>query len=195
MKKQDGLFDPFRKRKRAQQTKEIFEPFQTWTAKDFLKGYFEVLDNDDGIACTLAPGSSEERCVYKVEGATDYEIDNIYEHDTNYSFNLNGSRAFMLGLSAFFVSHGVKFPEYCDWHFEGVEIRPPRSAAGPAGVKRRGGQADPAEGGEAAGDGKNAKKAPPRSSTVAQALRERLASQGSPKEEADTEVATKRVRR
>ncbi len=130
-----------------------------------------------------------------MEGATDYEIDNIYEHDTNYSFNLNGSRAFMLGLSAFFVSHGVKFPEYCDWHFEGVEIRPPRSAAGPAGVKRRGGQADPAEGGEAAGDGKNAKKAPPRSSTVAQALRERLASQGSPKEEADTEVATKRVRR
>ena len=102
----------------------------------------------------------------------------------------------MRGLSAFFVSHGVQFPAKSAWHFEGVEIRakPTKSAAGSAGVKRRGGAADPAEGGEAAGDGKSPKKAP-RTSTVGQALRARLASQGSPKEEADTEVAKNRLRR
>ncbi len=52
-------------------------------AKDFLKGYFVVLDNDEGIVCMLAIGSLGQRWIYKVEGAADYHIDNIYDHDTD----------------------------------------------------------------------------------------------------------------
>ena len=51
------------------QTKEVFEPFKDWTSTDFLKGYYEVLPNDEGIACTLLPPDEQgERRIYKVDG-------------------------------------------------------------------------------------------------------------------------------
>ena len=51
VKMQEDVFGPCRQR--ALETHEKFEPFKKWTATDFLKGYYLVLDNNGGIACTL----------------------------------------------------------------------------------------------------------------------------------------------
>ena len=51
VKMQEDLFGPCRQR--AVETHDGFEPFKKWTATDVLKGYYQVLDDNEGIACTL----------------------------------------------------------------------------------------------------------------------------------------------
>ena len=168
LKSQEDLFVPCRQR--AVQTKEVFEPFKDWTSTDFLKGYYEVLPNDEGIACTLLPPNGQgERRIYKVEGATEYYVKSPYEYDTDYSFKLQGQLARMSGLSDFFRQQGVTFPEMCEWQFHGLKLRSTNAAD-----KRRRGDAASIEGGEAAGSDNTPSKGP-RTSTVAHALRARLA--------------------
>ena len=100
------------------QTKEVFEPFKDWTSTDFLKGYYEVLPNGEGIACTLLPPDEQgEKRIYKVDGATEYYVKSPYEYDTDYSFKLQGQLARMSGLPDFFRQQGVTFPEMCEWQF------------------------------------------------------------------------------
>ena len=68
-----------------------------------MKGYYEVLPNDEGIDCTLLPPDGQgERRIYMVEGATEYYVKSPYEYDTDYSFKLQGQLARMRGLSDFF---------------------------------------------------------------------------------------------
>ena len=118
---QEDLFAP--SKQRAMETLNGFEPFQTWTAKDFLKGYYQVLDDNKGIACTLSPPGSNTRVIYKVDGATDYYVNNPYEPDSDYSFMLSGGRARMSALSGYFLQKGVTFPELTEWKFHGLELR------------------------------------------------------------------------
>ena len=59
---QEDLFAP--SKQRAMETLNGFEPFRTWTDKDFLKGYYQVLDDNKGIACTLSPPGSNT-CVIR----------------------------------------------------------------------------------------------------------------------------------
>ena len=73
-------------------------------------GYYEVLDDNKGIACTLSPPGSNTRVIYKVDGATDYYINNQYEPDSDYSFMLSGGRARMSGLSGYFLENGGHLP-------------------------------------------------------------------------------------
>ena len=80
---QEDLFAPCKQR--ATETMNGFEPFQNWTASDFLKGYYQVLDDDEGIACTLLPPDAQgEPVIYKVDGATDYYVNSPYEPDSDY---------------------------------------------------------------------------------------------------------------
>ena len=50
-----------------------------------------MLDDNEGIACTLLPPDAQgEPVIYKVDGATDYYVNNPYEPDSDYSFMLSG---------------------------------------------------------------------------------------------------------
>ena len=69
-----------------------FKPFKAWTATDFLKGDYKVLDDHEGIACTLLPPDGPgETVVYKVDGASDYHVNSPYAPDSHYSFMLSGA--------------------------------------------------------------------------------------------------------
>ena len=64
---QEDLFGPCKQR--AMETRSGFKPFEKWTAADFLKGYYKVLDDNEGIACTrLPPDGPGETVIYKVDG-------------------------------------------------------------------------------------------------------------------------------
>ena len=102
-------------------------------------------------------------------GATEYYVKSPYEYDTDYSFKLQGQLARMSGLSDFFRQQGVTFPEMCEWQSHGLELRS-TDATG----KRRRDDAASTEGGEAAGSDNTPSKGP-RTSTIAHALRARLA--------------------
>ena len=126
VKMQEDLFGPCRQR--ALETHDGFEPFKQWTSTDFLKGYYQVLDDNGGIACTLSPPASYvggTRIIYKMDGATDYYVNNPYEPDSDYSFMLSGGRARMSGLSGYFLEKGITFPELAEWKFHGLELRGP----------------------------------------------------------------------
>ena len=118
---QEDLYAPCKQR--AMETLSGFEPFQTWTATDFLKGYYQVLDDNKGIACTLLPPAVPETVIYKVDGATDYYVNNPYEPDSDYSFMLSGGRARMSGLSGYFLEKGITFPELTEWKFHVLELK------------------------------------------------------------------------
>ena len=165
---QEDLFAPCHQR--ATETMNGFEPFQNWTASDFLKGYYQVLDDNEGIACTLLPPDAQgEPVIYKVDGATDYYVNNPYEPDSDYSFMLAGGRARMAGLSGYFVEKGITFPELTEWKFHGLEFRTPE----PQGKRRRADDDNGFEPSAASGDNTPCKGA--RTSTVAAALRHQLA--------------------
>ena len=70
-------------------------------------GYYQVLDDYTGIACTPSPPGSNTCVIYKVDGATDYYVNNPYEPDSDYSFMLSGGRARMSGLSGYFQEKGI----------------------------------------------------------------------------------------
>ena len=168
VKMQEDVFGPCRQR--ALETHEKFEPFKKWTATDFLKGYYLVLDNNGGIACTLPPPDEQGGpVIYKVDGATDYYVNNPYEPDSDYSFMLAGGRARMAGLSGYFVEQGITFPELTDWKFHGLEFKTPEAQ----GKRRRPDDDNGFEPSAASGDITPNKGA--RTSTVAAALRHRLA--------------------
>ena len=50
---QEDLYGPCHQR--AMETLQGFKPFEQWTAKHFLHGYYTVLEDNKGIACTLSP--------------------------------------------------------------------------------------------------------------------------------------------
>ena len=155
---------------RATETMNGFESFfQNWTASDFLKGYYQVLDDNEGIACTLLPPAQGGPVIYKVDGATDYYVNNPYEPYSDYSFMLAGGRARMAGLSGYFVEKGITFPELTEWKFHGLEFRTPE----PQGKRRKGDDDNGFEPSAASGDSTPSKGA--RTSTVAAASRHRLA--------------------
>ena len=129
-----------------------------------------MLDDNEGIACTLLPPDAQgEPVIYKVDGATDYYVNNPYEPDSDYSFMLAGGRARMAGLSGYFVEKGITFPELTEWKFHGLEFRTPE----PQGKRRRDDDDNGFEPSAASGDNTPCKGA--RTSTVAAALRHRLA--------------------
>ena len=163
---QEDLFAPCKQR--AMETLIGFKPFEAWTATDFLKGYYQVLDDNKGIACTLSPPGSNTRVIYKVDGATDYYVNNPYEPDSDYSFMLSGGRARMSGLSGYFLEKGITFPELTEWKFHGLELR----GAEAHGKRRRADDDNGFEPSAASGDITPSKGA--RTSTVAAALRHRL---------------------
>ena len=133
-------------------------------------GYYQVLDDNEGIACTLLPPDAQGgAAIYKVDGATDYYVNNPYEPDSDYSFMLAGGRARMAGLSGYFVEKGITFPELTEWKFHGLEFRTPE----PQGKRRRADDDNGFEPSAASGDNTPCKGA--RTSTVAAALRHRLA--------------------
>ena len=107
--------------------------------------------------------------IYKVDGATDYYVNNPYEPDSDYSFMLSGGRARMAGLSGYFVEQGITFPELTDWKFHGLEFKTPEAQ----GKRRRPDDDNGFEPSAASGDITPSKGA--RTSTVAAALRHRLA--------------------
>ena len=164
---QEDLFAPCKQR--AMETLSGFEPFQAWTMPDFLKGYYQVLDDNKGIACTLLPPAVPETVIYKVDGASDYYVNNPYEPDSDYSFMLSGGRARMSALSGYFVRKGVIFPELTEWKFHGLELRGTN-----APIKRRRDDDDNGFEPSAASSDSPPNKGP-RTSTVAAALRHRLA--------------------
>ena len=94
IQRQHDMYEPCRQR--VTETMNGFTPFKDWTAVDFLNGYYTVLDNDEGIACTLSLPNGEI-CIYKMDGASDYFVNTPYEPDSDYSFMLKGSRARMEG--------------------------------------------------------------------------------------------------
>ena len=111
-----------------------------------------------------------EICIYKMDGASDYFVNNPYEPDSDYSFILKGSRARMEGLSGYFQEKGITFPELTEWKFHGLDLR---GAAEARGKRRR---ADDDNGFEpSAASSDNIPSKGPRTSTVAAALRHRLA--------------------
>ena len=110
--------------------------------------------------------------IYKVDGATDYYVNNPYEPDSDYSFMLSGGRARMAGLSGHFVEQGITFPELTDWKFHGLEFKTPEAQ----GKRRRADGDNGFESSAASGEGIPNKG--PRTSTVAAALRHRLAKKG-----------------
>ena len=165
---QEDLFAPCKQR--AMETLTGFEPFQTWISTDFLKGYYQVLDDNKGIACTLLPPDGPgETVIYKVDGASEYYVNNPYEPDSDYSFMLSGGRARMSGLSGYFLEKGVTFPELTEWKFHGLELR----GAEAHGKRRRADDDNGFEPSAASSDSPPNKG--PRTSTVAAALRHRLA--------------------
>ena len=107
--------------------------------------------------------------IYKVDGATDYYVNNPYEPDSDYSFMLSGGRARMAGLSGYFVEQGITFPELTDWKFHGLEFKTPEAQ----GKRRKSDDDNCFEPSAASGDLTPSKGA--RTSTVAAALRHRLA--------------------
>ena len=128
-----------------------------------------MLDDNKGIACTLSPPGSNTRVIYKVDGATDYYVNNPYEPDSDYSFMLSGGRARMSGLSGYFLEKGITFPELTEWKFHGLELR----GAEAQGKRRR---ADDDNGFEpSAASNYSTPSKGPRTSTVAAAVRHRLA--------------------
>ena len=89
-------------------------------------GYYQELDDNQGIACTLLlPAAQGEPVIYHVDGATDYYVNNPYEPDSDYSFMFSGGRARMPGSSGHFVEKGITFPELAEWKFHGLEFRTP----------------------------------------------------------------------
>ena len=133
-------------------------------------GYYQVLDDNEGIACTLLPPDAQGGpVIYKVDGATDYYVNNPYEPDSDYSFMLAGGRARMAGLSGYFVEKGITFPELTEWKFHGLEFRTPE----PQGKRRKADDDNGFEPSAASGDNTPCKGA--RTSTVAAALRHQLA--------------------
>ena len=194
IQRQHDMYKPCRHR--VLETMYGFKPFNDWKVVDFLNGYYTVLDNDEGIACTLLLPNGEI-CIYKQDGASDYFVNNPYEPDSDYSFMLKGSRARMEGLSGYFEEKGITFPEMTEWKFDGVELK---GVLEPSNKKRK---ADDDNGLEpsAASSGSPPNKAP-RVATVAAALRHRLAKRepagGTPvntEEEARDEVSPPSRRR
>ena len=52
-----------------------------------------MLDDNQGIACTLLPPNAQgEPIIYNVDGATDYYVNSPYEPDSDYYFTMAGSR-------------------------------------------------------------------------------------------------------
>ena len=84
-----------------------------------------MLDDNQGIACTRLPPDGDGPVAYKVDGATDYYVNNPYEPDSDYSFVMSGGHARMTGLSGHFVEHGITFAELTEWKFDGLELRTP----------------------------------------------------------------------
>ena len=129
-----------------------------------------MLDDNEGIACTrLPPDGLGETVIYKVGGASDYHVNSPYEPDSDYSFMLSGGRARMSGLSGYFHEKGITFPELTEWKFHGLELR----GAEAQGKRRRADDDNGFEPSAASGDNTPCKGA--RTSTVAAALRHRLA--------------------
>ena len=130
-----------------------------------------MLDDNQGIACTLLPPAvpRSNYVIYKVDGATDYYVNNPYEPDSDYSFMLSGGRARMSGLSGYFLEKGITFPELTEWKFHGLELR----GAEAHGKRRRADDDNGFEPSAASSDITPPKR--PRTSTVALALRFRLA--------------------
>ena len=123
-----------------------------------------MLDDNQGIDCTLLPpDAQEEPAIYKVDGATDYYANNPYEPDSEYSFMLSGGRARRSGSSGHFVEHGITFPELAEWKFHGLELRTP----GGQGKRRRADDGNGFEPSAASGDNTPSKGA--MTSTVAAA--------------------------
>ena len=126
-----------------------------------------------GIACTLLPPDGPgETVIYKVDGASDYHVNNPYEPDSEYSFMLSGGRARMSGLSGYFVDQGITFPELTEWKFHGLELKGTEAQ----GKRRRADDDNGFEPSAASSDSTPSKG--PRTSTVAAALRHRLAKKG-----------------
>ena len=129
-----------------------------------------MLDDDKGIACTLLPPDGPgETVIYKVDGASEYYVNNPYEPDSDYSFMLSGGRARMTGLSGYFLEKGITFPEMTEWKFHGLELRGTEAH----GKRRRADDDNGFEPSAASNDSPPSKG--PRTSTVAAALRHRLA--------------------
>ena len=49
-----------------------------------------MLDDNQGIARTLSPPDADGPVIYKVDGATDYYVNNPYEPDSDYTFMMSG---------------------------------------------------------------------------------------------------------
>ena len=104
-----------------------------------------------------------------MDGATDYYVNNPYEPDSDYSFIISGNRARMSGLSGYFLEKGVTFPELTEWKFHGLELK----GTDAQGKRRRADDDNGFEPSAASSDSTPSKG--PRTSTVAAALRHRLA--------------------
>ena len=83
-----------------------------------------MLDNNEGIACTLLPPDGPgETVIYKVDGAPDYHVNNAYEPDSDYSFMLSGVRVRMSGFSGYSHEKGITFPERTEWKIHGLDLK------------------------------------------------------------------------
>ena len=128
-----------------------------------------MLDDNRSISCTILPADGSGPVIYKVDGASDYYVNNPYEPDSDYSFMLSGGRARMSALSGHFLQKGTAFPELTGWKVHGLEWK----EAAAQGKRRR---ADGDNGFEpSAGSSEGIPNKGPRTSTVAAALRHRLA--------------------
>ena len=166
LKSQDDLFAPVHER--AVKTRE--DHYQTWQPRDYLNGFFADLSDHGGVVCTLDTRPEGERAIFKIDGATDYVLEDCFDPETAVSFKINNKEMHADGLSAFFTENGISFPKYGDhWEIPGFTKKgsPSKSSTGDAEALSH----------EASAVPKTARAAT-RSSNVAAALRDRLLRQG-----------------
>ena len=78
----------------------------------------------------MPPDGRGETVINKVDGASDYYVNNPYEPDSDYSFMLSGGCARMSGLSGYFHEKGITFPESTEWKFHGLDLKGTTEAHG-----------------------------------------------------------------
>ena len=138
-------------------------------AQGLFEGFFAALSDHGGVVCTLDTRPEGERAIFKIDGATDYVLEDCFDPETAGSLKINDKEMHADGLSAFFTDNGISLPQYGDdWEMPGFTKKGSPSKSSSA----RTGDAE-ALSHEASAVPKRA-RAPTRSSNVAAALRDRL---------------------
>ena len=78
----------------------------------FTNGYYELVEGDGGVTCTL--DRNTPKVVFTIEGAGSFELDDPHDQYATLRFKIGGVSMAVRDMKAYFYGKGVNFPDIGD---------------------------------------------------------------------------------